>query len=148
VAPGFSPAPTDPKVDATAPNADLKVGATTSQADLMAGGTTPEEEDDDPYPDITEKQWEAREDVRQLLENILSHQVEMFDAQHHDLLRQSVAGPSPHERAAEIVPTHPNALLLQRIEDSNFRQVARMASLFIRMKRLEERPDEHRDRAA
>jgi hypothetical protein len=148
VAPGFSPAPADLKVGATAPNADLKVGATTSQADLMAGGTTPEEEDDDPYPDITEKQWEAREDVRQLLENILSHQVEMFDAQHHDLLRQSVAGPSPHERAAEIVPTHPNALLLQRIEDSNFRQVARMASLFIRMKRLEERPDEHRDRAA
>jgi len=147
VAPGSRPAPADLKVVATVPNGDLKVGPTTSQADLMAAATTPEEEDDDPYPHITEEQWEAREDARQLLENILSHQVEMFDAQHHDLLRQSVAGPSPHERAAEIVPTHPNAALMQRIEDSNFRQAARMASLFIRLKRLEERPDEHGDRA-
>ncbi len=126
VAPGFSPA-----------CADLKVGATAAPADLEADDTTPEPEQVNPYPHITEEQWEAREDARQFLENILSHQVETFDAQHHDLLRQSLAGPSPHERAAEIVPTHPNTTLMQRMEDSNFRQVARMASLLIRMKRWE-----------
>jgi hypothetical protein len=147
VAPDFIPAPWGVTTGFSPAPADLKVGATTSKADLMAAPTTPEEEDDDPYPQITEEQWEAREDARQLLENILSHQVEMFDAQHHDLLRQSVAGPSPQERAAEIVPTHPNAALMQRMEDSNFRQVARMAGLFIRMKRWERQIDDRENPA-
>ncbi len=126
MAPDFSPAPGNVAADLRPANADLEDDA-----------TPPEPEQDNPYPHITEEQWEAREDARQLLENILSHQLETFDAQHHDLLRQSLAGPSPHERAAEIVPTHPNATLMQRMEDSNFRQVARMASLLIRMKRWE-----------
>jgi hypothetical protein len=136
VAPGFSPANADLKVSATVPNADLKAGATFLPAEQV-----------NPYPHITEKQWEAREGARQLLENILSHQVETFDAQHHDLLRQSLAGPSPQERAAEIVPTHPHAALMQRMEDSNFRQAARMASLFIRMKRWERQTDDRENPA-
>ncbi len=148
VAPDFSPAPWGVAPDFSPAPWGVAPGFSPAPADLKVGATTPEEEDDDPYPHITEEQWEARDDARQLLENILSHQVEMFDAQHHDLLRQSVAGPSPHERAAEIVPTHPNAALMQRIEDSNFRQAARMASLLIRLKRLDDRPDEHGDRAA
>ena len=78
-----------------------------ANADLEADDTMPEPEQVNPYPHITEEQWEAREDARQFLENILSYQIETFDAQHHDLLRQSVAGPSPHERAAEIVPPTP-----------------------------------------
>jgi hypothetical protein len=109
---------------------------------LEVATLTPETEEANPYPDITEEQWAARVDARQFLENILTHQIEMFDAQHHELLRQSVAGPSAHERAAEIAPTHPNAALMQRIEDSNFRQASRMASLFIRLKRLEKSTDE------
>jgi flagellar basal body rod protein FlgF len=40
-------------------------------------------------------------------------------------------------RAAEIAPTHRNATLMRRMEDSNFRQVARVTSLLIRMKRHE-----------
>jgi hypothetical protein len=33
------------------------------------------------YPRITAQEWEAREPVRQLLENILTRQVELFGAQ-------------------------------------------------------------------
>jgi hypothetical protein len=136
-APNFGPTDADPSAATAGSGQALEVAA-----------PAPETEEADLYPDITEEQWAAREDARQFLENILTHQIEMFDAQHHDLLRQSVAGPSPHERAAEIAPTHPNAVLMQRIEDSNFRQASRMASLFIRLKRLEKSMDERRDRSA
>jgi hypothetical protein len=126
-------------------DADPSAATAGSGQALEVAPPTPKTEEANPYPDITEEQWAAREDARQFLENILTHQIEMFDAQHHDLLRQSVAGPSPHERAAEIAPTHPNAALMQRIEDSNFRQASRMASLFIRLKRLEKSTDESRN---
>jgi len=90
-----------------------------------------------PDPNITEAEWQAREPVRQLLENLLTRQVEIFDAQHRDLMRQVLAGPSIYERAAEIAPNHPDALFMQRIEDSNCRQVMRMASLLMRLRRQE-----------
>jgi hypothetical protein len=90
-----------------------------------------------PYPEITEAQWAARQPVRQLLENLLTRQVEIFDAQHHDLMRQVLNGPSVYERAAEIVPKHPDAALLQRMEDSNCRQLMRMSSLLLRLRRQE-----------
>jgi len=111
-----------------------------------AGGTQAEEID--PHSKITEEQWEAREPARQLLENILTRQVEIIEAQHHDMMRQCLAGPSPQERAAEIVPTHPNSKLMQRMEDSNFRQVARMTSLLIRMKRVERQRENPKKPAA
>ena len=104
------------------------------EGQAVEGGTAPEV---DPYPHIPEELWEAREPVRQLLQNLLTRQVQIFEAQHEDLMRQSVAGPSVHERAAEIVPTHPNSKLMQRMEDSNFRQMARITGLIVRMKRLE-----------
>jgi hypothetical protein len=63
--------------------------------------------------------------------------VEIFEARHRDLMRQVLAGPSIYERAAEIVPDRENALLMQRIEDSNFRQVLRLSNLLIRLRREE-----------
>lgn len=91
----------------------------------------------DAYPGITEEQWEEREPVRQLLENLLTRQVEIFEAQHHELMRQCLKGPSPHERAAEFADTYADAQFMQRMGDSNFRQIVRLSSLLLRMKREE-----------
>jgi len=100
-----------------------------------AGATEAEEEG--PTSGISSAEWEAREPVRQLLEHILSRQVEICEAQRKATLRESLTGPSPYERAAEITPTHRNATLMRRMEDSNFRQVARVTSLLMKMKRQE-----------
>jgi hypothetical protein len=90
-----------------------------------------------PHPEITEAQWRAREPVRQLLENILTRQVEILDTEHRALLREVIAGPSPYERAAELVPKHPESDLIRRMENSNCRQILRMSSLLIRLRQQE-----------
>lgn len=97
------------------------------------------------YPNITAQEWDAREPVRQLLENILTRQAELCEAQRYVTLRESLAGPSPYERAAEIAPAHANAMLVQRMEDSNFRQVVRVTSLLIRIKRQERQMEAFRE---
>ncbi len=102
-----------------------------------AGAT--EEEADGRYPKITAAEWEARERPRQLLENILRRQVEICEAQRKDLLKESLKGPSPYERAAEIAPTHPNARLMRRMQDSNFREVRRVTNLLLKLKRHQRR---------
>jgi len=123
VASDSSPAPADPSVGLEeAPQADA---------------TQPEAEKADPHPEISEEEWAAREPVRQLLENLLTRQVETFEAQHQELLRESLAGPTVYERAAVIVPTHPDSKLMQRMEDSNCRQVLRLSHLLIRLRRQE-----------
>ena len=91
------------------------------------------------YPNITAAEWQARERPRQLLENILTRQVEICEAQRKALLKESVKGPSPYERAAEIAPTHSNALLLRRMQDSHFREARRVTNLLLKLKRQERR---------
>src|SRR5271157_4480680 len=61
-----------------------------------------EEKNDQRYPSITAAEWEARERPRHLLENILRRQVEICEEQRQAVLKESVKGPSPYERAAEI----------------------------------------------
>jgi hypothetical protein len=95
----------------------------------------PEAEEEGPASDISSAEWEAREPVRQLLEHILSRQVEICEAQRKATLRESLMGPSPYERAAEIAPTHRNASLMRRLQDSNFRQVWRVTNLLLKIKR-------------
>ena len=73
--------------------------------------------------------------MRQILEHILSRQVEICEAQRQATLRESLTGPSPYERAAEIAPTHRNASLMRRMQDSNFRQVWRVTNLLLKIKR-------------
>jgi hypothetical protein len=97
----------------------------------------PDAEAEDACSGLTEEEWAARQRVRQLLENILNRQVEMLKAQRQDLLRQSIDGPSPYERAAEIVPTQPEIKFMQRMEDSNCRQVLRLSNLLIRLRQHE-----------
>jgi hypothetical protein len=82
----------------------------------------------DPYRNVTEEQWEARESVRQLLENTLSRQVNRFEAQPRGLTRQCLSGPSVYERGTEIVPARPNTPLTLRMENANFRRVAPMTA--------------------
>ncbi|HMD84000.1 MAG TPA: hypothetical protein VKO18_04780 [Terriglobia bacterium] len=119
VMPDFSPADADPLPSS---GQALKVG-TTREAN--------------PYPNITEAEWDARERPRQLLENILTGQVEICEEQRKALLKESVKGPSPYERAAEIAPTHPNARLMRRMQDSNFREVRRLTTLLLKIKRYQ-----------
>ncbi len=95
------------------------------------------EKDDERYPNISAAEWEARERPRQLLENILKRQVEIREEQRKALLKESVKGPSPYERAAEIAPTHPNARLMRGMQDSNFREVRRLTTLLLKIKRYE-----------
>jgi hypothetical protein len=87
------------------------------------------------FPKISAAEWEARQRPRQLLENILRRQAEICEAQRKVILKESLAGPSPYERAAEIAPTHPNARLMRRMQDSNFREVRRLTNLLLKLKR-------------
>jgi hypothetical protein len=96
-----------------------------------------EEKNDQRYPSISAAEWEARERPRHLLENILRRQVEICEEQRQAVLKESVKGPSPYERAAEIAPTHPNALLMRRTQDSYFREVRRVTNLLLKLKRFE-----------
>jgi hypothetical protein len=91
------------------------------------------------HPKITEDEWDKREPVRQLLENLLIRHAELCQVRGIALLRESLNGPSPFERAAEIAPTHPNVRLMQRIEDSSFRQIARITTLLIKIQRRADR---------
>ena len=96
---------------------------------------TDEQERDERYPRITAAEWQARERPRQLLENLLTRQVELCEAQRQATLRESLKGPSPYERAAEIAPTHPHARLMRRMQDSYFREVWRLTNLLRKFKR-------------
>jgi hypothetical protein len=96
-----------------------------------------EEKNDERYPSITAAEWEARERPRHLLENILKRQVGICEEQRKAVLKESVKGPSPYERATEIAPTHPNARLMRRMQDSNFREARRIINLLLKLKRHE-----------
>ena len=85
-------------------------------------------------PNLSPEEWEKREPVRQLLENILTRQAELCEAQRTAIRRECLAGPSSFERAAEIAPTHPDALLIQRMRDSSFREVWRLTNLLMKIK--------------
>jgi hypothetical protein len=79
----------------------------------------------------------ARERARQLLENILRREVEICEAKRKALREESRKGPSPYERAAEIAPTHSNARVMRRMQDSNLREVRWLTNLLLRIKRYE-----------
>jgi len=141
-----SPAGTRPPqgVPETPPHADSGIQPIPEVAPVL----TAEAKAKELYPNITEEQWDKREPVRQLLENLLRRQAELCQAQSLALLRDSLNGPSPYERAAEIAPAHPNARLMQRMEDSNVRQVARLTSLLLKIKRQAARQEEIRARSS
>jgi len=121
-APQFRPAQPDPSLtSAQAPQASAALA----------------EENDRRYPNITPLEWEARERPRQLLENILTRQGEICEARRKALLKESVKGPSPYERAAEIAPIYPNALLMRRMQESYFREMRRITNLLLKLKRYE-----------
>ena len=94
-------------------------------------------EKDDRYPKIAEEDWKPRERARKLLRNILSRQAEACEAQRKTLLRESLAGPSPYEFAAEVAPSHADALLMRRTQDANMREVRRLINLLLKIKRYE-----------
>jgi hypothetical protein len=132
------------------PPGQQDAGATEARADLKVGATQPAK-NDARYPKITAAEWEARERPRQLLENILTRQMETCEAQRKAILKESVKGPSPYERAAEIAPTHAHAPLLRRMQDSHFREARRVTNLLLKLKRheremgaLEQRGQENR----
>jgi hypothetical protein len=90
-----------------------------------------------PASRFTAAEWDAREEPRQLLENLLTRQMESCKEQRKALLKESVKGPSPYERAAEIAPTHPNARVMRGMQESSFREVRRLTTLLLKIKRYE-----------
>ena len=119
-----------------APQVNAAPDSGQSQESLQVGDAAGEEKEAyERYPSITAAEWEARERPRQLLENILTRQVEICAAQRKALRKESLAGPSPYERAAEIALAHPDAALLQRMEESSFRQIWRITNLLLRIER-------------
>ncbi len=62
-------------------------------------------------------------------------QMELCETQRKAILKDSLAGPSPYERAAEIALAHPDATLMQRMEESSFRQIWRITNLLLKIKR-------------
>ena len=129
------------------PAADVAADSSQPQESQQDAGAT-EEEKDERYPNITPAEWQARERARQLLENILTRQVEICEAQRKAILNESLKGPSPYERAAEIAPTHPNARLMRRMQDSNFREVRRVTNLLLKIKRHQRRMEALENSAA
>ncbi len=121
VAPDFSPAP---------------VGLVTKSGQTPARAAETEE-NVKRYANISAAEWEARERPRQLLENILTRHVDICEEQRKAVLKESVKGPSPYERAAEIAPTHPNAGLMRRMQNTCFREVRRVTNLLLKLKRHE-----------
>jgi hypothetical protein len=112
------------------------------EADGHPEGEEGEDSDkDDRYPKITEEDWIGRERARKLLRNILSRQAEACEAQRKALLRESLAGPSPYELAAEIAPSHAEALLLRRQQDANMREVRRLTNLLLKIQRRERKTE-------
>ncbi len=85
-------------------------------------------------PETLSPEEEAHERARQLLENILRRQMELCETQRRAILKESMEGPSPYERAAEIALAEPNTALMQRMEESSFRQIWRIATLLLKIK--------------
>jgi hypothetical protein len=143
VAPDFSPAHPNVAPDFSPAHANVAPDFSPAPADLptksgqVPVGTT-QDEQEKRYPYITAAEWERRERPRQLLENILTRQVESCEAQRKAVLKESLKGPSPYERAAEIAPTHPNTPAMQKMENYNLRQVERITNLLMKLKRQEQ----------
>jgi hypothetical protein len=92
------------------------------------------EDSSDPSAHITEDEWKAREPKRQLLHILLNHAAEIRMIQSATALEELAEGPMDCERAAEIAPTQSQDLFLRRMEDSNFRQVARLTNMLLKIK--------------
>ena len=71
------------------------------------------------------------------MKNILSRQAEGCETQRKALLKESLAGPSPYELAAEIAPSYTDALLMRRAQDANLREARRLTNLLLKIKRQE-----------
>jgi hypothetical protein len=102
---------------------------------------TPGEAAEPPLPATPEAPDPAPEDkddglgdFRQSLQNILGRQAELLEEQRTACLQELLTGPSPFERAAEFASAYSNMKLLQRVEDSSFRQ--RWRSLVSGLSRL------------
>jgi hypothetical protein len=85
----------------------------------------------DPAP---EEKDDGLGDFLQSLQNILGRQAELLEEQRTACLQELLSGPSPFERAAEFASAYSNMKLLQRVEDSSFRQVWRITDLLIKLK--------------
>ena len=79
--------------------------------------------------------------------------METCEAQRKAAREEARRGPSPYERAAETAPTHRNAPLMRKMQDSHFREVRRGTNRLRKFKYCErktearEQGDEH-DRTA
>ncbi len=89
----------------------------------------------DPTPEENgEDQEDGAQGLRQALQNILLREADLLNEQRAACLQEILNGPSPFERAAEFASAYSQMKLLQRVEDSNFRQIWRITDLFMKLK--------------
>ena len=94
-----------------------------------------EEELDAQYPAYTPAEWDARQPVRQLLQNLLRRKMREYEAERRELLKESVNGPSDLERAAQMAGAAPESLGRRKAEEFEFRQLATLANLLVKIER-------------
>ncbi len=109
------------------PEIVARAGSQPSQAAASESPNPTPEEDCEDLDD-------GLQDTRQLLQNLLLRQAQLLEEQRTACLKEILNGPSPFERAAEFASAYSQMKLLQRVEDSNFRQVWRITDLFIKLK--------------
>ncbi|MGO8814927.1 MAG: hypothetical protein ACLQVG_09770 [Terriglobia bacterium] len=61
--------------------------------------------------------------------------MEVCETQRKALLRESLAGPSPYELAAEVAPPPAEILQMRRVQDANLREVRRLTNLLLKIQR-------------
>ena len=86
-----------------------------------------------------------RERNRRLLKDVLGRLVEECESECQALGQESLEGPSPWERAVEIMPDPASALLTRRLQDANFREVRRLTNLLRKTQPWEQHGEETTD---
>ena len=61
--------------------------------------------------------------------------MEVCETQRKALLRESLAGPSPYELAAEVASPPAETLQMRRVQDANMREVRRLTNLLLKIQR-------------
>jgi len=102
------------------------------EAAAKAAGPANENGDREPVPSAAEEQESesARQKLDAALHEIMFHYRTTLDS----LMEESEKGRSPENIAALMAPRDENALLMQRMEDSNLRQLWRLTNILVKVR--------------
>jgi hypothetical protein len=106
----------------------------------LSGSVAPPSVMDDPEPeDEMPAEGAEREEARKQLLDRLSEEIRICEKAIAACEGEPFEPASPYERDALLVPDHPQAALMMRMEESTFRQIWRLTNLHIRLKGQEKK---------